>query len=68
MVRQERRNRKREARNGIPLLSAEHSSFVIEGVVEHRFSHDSGGRSSSDCCIRVSYNSIPKKNISIQLY
>ena len=34
-------------------FAAEHSSFVIEGVAEHRLSHDFGGLSSSDCCIRV---------------
>ena len=44
--------------NEIPSL--QNTSFAIEGVAEHRFSHDFGGQSSSDCCIRVFCNSIAK--------
>ena len=43
-------------------FAAEYSSFVIEGAAEHRFSHDFGGQSSSDCCIRLFCNSIAKKS------
>ena len=46
-------------------FAAEHFSFVIEGVAEHRFFHNFGGRSSSDCCIRVFCNSIAKKNCKL---
>ena len=57
-------NGKREMEKWVDMNSfaAEHFSFVIEGVAEHRFSYNFGGQSSSDCCIRVFCNSIAKKS------